>query len=188
MATVAVLALAYSASQGSAEQRLCVSSTGATRVIAATERCRKIETTVVVPDPVQGETIKSSFYTIPGQGGGGYLSLYTADGSSELMLFCFENGTNIGWNAAGSSIKPGDVRTFNSISGEQTQAFNDLYYGGGVMDFAVVPQRPWSGVFVAKYGKSLSRFELTVSTANAAGDCLVTLFSIGLGSTRIVRY
>jgi hypothetical protein len=104
------------------------------------------------------------------------------------MLFCFENGTNIGWNAAGSSIKPGDVRTFNSISGEQTQAFNDLYYGGGVMDFAVVPQRPWSGVFVAKYGKSLSRFELTVSTANAAGDCLVTLFSIGLGSTRIVRY
>ena len=188
IASVAALTLAFSASEGSAEnagQKLCVnSSTGATRVIDATESCRRAETTVKIP---VGKTTNTSSYIVPGSGGGGYLSLSTADGSAALYLFCAPT-TDVYWFALVPEIKAGDIQIFNAIEGQAFQAYNDLVFNGGSMDHAVVPARPWTGVFTAKYGKSLSRFEVTVSEINGRGDCLVTLFSIGLGEAQIVKY
>lgn len=184
----AALTLVTTAGDGSAEQKLCISSTGATRVIESEERCRKIETTVTIPDAVEGETIKTSSYVVSGTGGGGWLALSTADRGSSLYFFCRPGDSNIGWKAESFDAKPGDIRTFNDVAGQPFQAFSDLVYGTGIIDAAVVPPRPWTGVFTVKYGKSLSRFELTVSDANARGDCLVTVFSIGLGSAWVGKY
>ena len=184
---MAVLALGLSASEGSAEQKLCVSSTGATRVVETPEKCRKIETAVKIPEAVKGETIKSSSYRIPGSGAGGYLSLTTADGMSELIINCYPS-TDVRWFANDPSITAGDVQIFNAISGQTFQAFNDLQWNAGSQDPAVVPARPWTGVFSARYGTSLTRFEVTVSEISPGGDCLITLFSIGLGTARIIRY
>ncbi len=186
VSAVTMLALAFSASEGSAQQKLCVSATGATRVVDATESCRKIETTVKIPEAVQGETVKTSSYLIPGSNNNNYLGLFTADGGSELDIYC--RVPQVGWFATDPKVKAGDISIFNDISGQTFQAFNDLRYNGGSMDFAVVPSQPWTGTFIAKYGKSLSRFEVTVSQANPRGDCLVTVFSIGLGSAVIYKY
>ena len=188
IASVAALTLAFSASEGSAEnagQKLCVnSSTGATRVIDATESCRRAETTVKIP---VGKTTNTSSYIVPGSGGGGYLSLSTADGGSELGIYCAPSNT-VRWFATEPEVEAGDIQIFNAIAGQSFQAFNDLRTGGGAMDQAVVPPRPWTGVFTANYGKSLSRFEVTVSEINGRGDCLITVFSIGLGEAQIVKY
>jgi hypothetical protein len=74
------------------------------------------------------------------------------------------------------------------ISGKPFHAFNDLRCNGGGMNAADVAGRPWSGVFTYRYKKTntLSRFEVTLSeTSN--GDCLVTLFAVGLGSVALVK-
>lgn len=183
-AAVAALAITFSASEGSAEQKLCVSSTGATRVIETPARCRNIETAVNIPAAVKGETIETSSYLVPRTGNGGYLDLFTADGGSQLSIYCTAGGNSSGWFAADPSVKAGEIKTFNAISGQPFQAFSDLYWGGGGMD-ATYATRPWTGVFTAKYGQSLSRFEVTVSEVNKRGDCLVTLFAIGLGRASI---
>ena len=185
IAAVAVLTMAFSASEALAQPKLCVSSTGGTRVIDASERCKKnIETTVEIPAAIEGETIKTSSYLIPSSNINNYLALLTADGSSELDIYC--SVPTVGWSAVNPEIKAGDVNIFNDISGQNFQAFSDLRFNGGMMDLAEVPALPWTGVFKAKYGKNLSRFEVTVSRV-AGRNCLVTVFSIGLGNAIVFK-
>jgi hypothetical protein len=190
LAYAACIALALTAQEALAEHKLCVNdSTGATRVIEAPERCRKSETAVIIPHKADGETAKATSYTIPGSGSGGYMSVTTAAGGAQLHVPCNygDSSDYIGWFSFDSSITAGTVQVFNAIEGQPFQAFNDLRQGGGLMDISSVPVRPWSGVFTVRQGKALSRFELTMSNKNARGDCLVTLFSIGLGSVDIVQ-
>ncbi len=182
IAALAVLTMAFSATEGSAQQKLCVSSTGATRVIDATERCKKIETTVEIPEAVVGETIKTSSYLVPSYNPNNYLGLYSADGGTVLNIYC--SSPLVGWSAMKPEIQAGDISIFNDISGEQFQAFNDLQYNSGMQDHAVVPALPWTGTFTAKYGKSLTRYEVTVSRHNAR-NCLMTVFSVGFGNAII---
>lgn len=74
-----------------------------------------------------------------------------------------------------------DAKTFNVISGKPFQAFNDLRYNGGFLNLADLSERPWAGAFTYRNKKNLSRFEVTLSEVNANDDCLMTLFSTGLG-------
>jgi hypothetical protein len=74
-----------------------------------------------------------------------------------------------------------DAKTFNVISGKPFQAFNDLRYTDGFLNWADVSERPWAGAFTYRNKKTLSRVEVTLSEVNANADCLRTLFSTGLG-------
>jgi len=193
MVGLAGVALVISTDEGRAEHKLCINdSTGATRVIEAPQRCRKAETAVVIPHEADGEKVKASSYVLPGSvaSGGRLLTLNTENGDFSLSIACNYGGTDAGhnttnWYANTLSVTAGSVTTFNNIKGEPLRVFNDLYYGGGGMDQVTPPSRPWTGVFTAKQGNAMSRFEVTVSDKNARGDCLVTLFSIGLGSVTI---
>ena len=186
-------AVAGAAPGAGAEHKLCVNdSTGATRVIEAPQRCRKAETTVVIPHEADGETVKATSHVLPGSvdSGGSILTLNTENEDLSFSIACNYGGTEAGhnttnWYANTLSVTAGSVTTFNNIKGEPFQVFNDLYFGGGGMDIVTTPSRPWTGVFTAKQGNAMSRFEVTVSDKNAEGDCLVTLFSIGLGSVTI---
>ena len=181
-----VLSMAgLSAGDGRAEQKLCVnSSTGASRIIDVAKRCSKAETTVVIPGAANGETIVSSSYIVPNSPAN-YLSLVTADNGAQLIMFCSLDQTY--WFAIDTAISAGDVNTFNAVSGKPFQAFHDLQYGGGGMDFADITERPWTGVFTYKRKKAMSRFEVTFSEINNRRDCLITLFSVGLGSATVVK-
>ena len=173
--------------------KLCINdSTGATRVIEVPDRCRKAETAVVIPHEADGEMVKASSYVLPGSvaSGGRLLNLNTENGDFSLSIACNYGGTDAGhnttnWYANTSSVTAGSVVIVDNIKGEPLRVFNDLYYGGGGMDQVTPPSRPWTGVFTAKQGNAMSRFEVTVSDKNAQGDCLVTLFSIGLGSVSV---
>ena len=193
MSALVVSAIILTAPGASAEHKLCVNdSTGATRVIEAPERCRKAETGVVIPHEADGETVKASSYVMPGSvaSGGSNLKLYTKNGQIRLSINCNYGGTlsinNAAyWAAENASVTAGSTSIFNNVEGQTFQAFNDLYYGGGSMDDATLPSRPWTGVFIARQGNAMSRFEVTVSDKNPRGDCLVTLFSVGLGSATV---
>ena len=193
VSALVVSAITLTAPGASAEHKLCVNdSTGATRVIEAPERCRKAETGVVIPHEADGETVKASSYVMPGSvaSGGSNLKLYTKNGQVRLSINCNYGGTlsinNAAyWVAENASVTAGSTSIFNNVEGQTFQAFNDLYFGIGAMDAATVPARPWTGVFTAKQGNALSRFEVTVSDKNPRGDCLVTLFSIGLGGVTV---
>ena len=185
IAAVAFVAAGLSANEGRAEQKLCVNaSTGASRVIDAAKRCSKAETAVVIPGAAKGETIVSSSYIVPNSFAHN-LSLITADNGAELGIHCSVN--QVSWFAIDPSISAGDVNIFNAVSGKPFQAFHDLQYGAGGMDVADVRERPWTGVFTYKHKKAMSRFEVTFSEINNRGDCLITLFSIGLGSATVVK-
>ena len=185
IAAVAFVAAGLSANEGRAEQKLCVNaSTGASRVIDAAKRCSKAETAVVIPEAAKGETIVSSSYIVPNSFGS-YLSLITADAAAELSISCSIN--QVTWYANDLSIAAGDVNIFNAISGKPFQAFHDLRFAGGAMDSADITERPWTGVFTYKHKKAMSRFEVTFSEINNRRDCLITLFSVGLGSATVVK-
>lgn len=174
-----------SAHESRAEQKLCVNaSTGASRVIDAETRCSKAETAVVIAGATKGETVVASSYivaNIPNH----YLSVITADNGAELNIYC--SGNAVGWFALDPAVSAGDVNIFNAVSGQPFQAFRDLTYNGGFMDAAVVTERPWTGVFTYRNKQAMSRFEVTVSEVNKRRDCLVTLFSIGLASAKVVK-
>ena len=189
IAAMAVLAIGLSASEGSAEQKLCVSPTGATRVVETPEKCRRVETTVKIPEAEKGETIKTSSYVVSGTGAGGVLQLSTADRGSTLFIWCNASGSyDAGWFASSPDVAAGDIVIINDVSGQAVQSFSDLAYNAGLQDNVTIPALPWTGTFTAKYGKSLSRFEVTVSNDNPQGNCLVTLFAIGFGSAYVHKF
>lgn len=184
-AILALLAAGLSAGEGRAEQKLCVNNAnGSSRIIDAAERCSKAETAVVIAGATKGETVVASSYivaNIPSH----YLSVITADSGAELNIYC--SGNAVGWFANDPAVSAGDVNIFNAVSGQPFQAFRDLTYNGGFMDAAVVTERPWTGVFTYRNKQAMSRFEVTVSEVNKRRDCLVTLFSIGLASAKVVK-
>ena len=139
----------------------------------------------------QGPTgVSCSAYVLPGTGGtfgGSYLRLTTANLAYELDL-------TYNYGAVGDTeafyfadVSGHSATASNVIDGEPIQYFSSLDYGVGGTDRAVLPGRPWHGVFTINEGGTVAHWEVTLADGPGGNADVVACATGATGPASVVH-